>query len=133
MVEAVPGPCISTDHQLVSVQDLPMSSTRLTFSPAIPRDGYAAVAGEVDAHSVDELVRWLDTIRRDGHGEMQLDLSGTEFLDSAGLQALVEQTRAFRDRGGRLVLLTPSDPVRRVLGVAGVFDELEVEDEVAPS
>lgn len=105
-----------------------MTSSRLQFTPAAPRDGHAAVAGEVDAYSAEQLVRWLEALRADGHRELRLDLSGTGFLDSAGLQALLEQSRAFRADGGRLRLQRLSEPVRRVLTVAGLVDQLDVED-----
>lgn len=48
-------------------------------------------------------------------GTLQLDLSRLRFLSTAGSRVLAEQTRPFRDRGGRLVLIAPRDGVAQIL------------------
>jgi anti-sigma B factor antagonist len=47
-----------------------------------------------------------------------VDLSGCTFLDSSALRALVRAQRRGAEKGGRLVLVAPSQPARRVIEMA---------------
>lgn len=51
-------------------------------------------------------------------GLVAVELSGCTFLDSSGLQTLVRAHRRVAEAGGRLVLVAPSAPARRVLAIA---------------
>ncbi len=51
-----------------------------------------------------------------------LDLSETEFMDSVGLGTLIGITEGLRERGGEVRLVSPSEPVRRMLEVTGLLD-----------
>lgn len=98
-----------------------MAVQRLAVVPrARGQEVTLALDGELDAYSVRQLAAELDTLRRDGHRHVRLDMANLTFLDSAGLQTLVEQDAALRSDGGRLVVERAADPVRRVLRVAGV-------------
>lgn len=80
-----------------------------------------ALAGELDAFSVRDLVAEVETLRRNGHLRVRLDLTGLTFVDSASLQALVEQAELLRGQGGQLVVERAAAPVvQRVLDVAGL-------------
>ena len=50
-----------------------------------------------------------------GHDVIEVDLSGTIFLDCGGLGALIALNNATRDRKGRMRLLYPTPPVVQVL------------------
>jgi len=50
-----------------------------------------------------------------GHDVIEVDLSGTIFLDCGGLGALIALRNATRDRKGRMRLLYPTPPVVQVL------------------
>lgn len=103
-----------------------MPSRRLTFDQLDRRDGRTLVTGEVDAHTVDQLVGWLVAVRAGGALEIELDLSGIRFVDSAGLQALVQQTHEFHRHGGRLRLAGMPESVRRLVRVAALEDQLDI-------
>jgi anti-anti-sigma factor len=47
-----------------------------------------------------------------------IELAGCTFLDSSALQTLVRAQRRIADTGGRLVLVAPSQPAKRVLDIA---------------
>ena len=55
-----------------------------------------------------------------------IDLSEVTFIASIGIRHLVAANRALARRGGRLVLLNPSDMVTDVLTTAGVTDILRI-------
>jgi anti-anti-sigma factor len=56
--------------------------------------------------------------------EVQLDLSGVESFDSAGLQLLLALKLRLEQQGGQLVLASPGAAVRDALGVFGLDESL---------
>ncbi len=52
-----------------------------------------------------------------------LDLSGVEYLSSAGLRVLLAGLKNLESRGGKLLLAAPAAPVLQVLKMAG-FDRI---------
>ena len=50
-----------------------------------------------------------------GHDVIEVDLSGTTFMDCGGLGALIALRNATRDRKRRVRLLNPTPPVEQVL------------------
>jgi anti-sigma B factor antagonist len=88
-----------------------------------PIEGGAALVGEIDAHTAGRL-----TYAFDDPGDLVLDLSGVEFVDSSGLRVLIELHQNRSRAGDTLVLRTPSPAVRRLLEISGVADYLTVDD-----
>jgi anti-sigma B factor antagonist len=87
------------------------------------------VSGDIDAHSVVELAEHLEPLPG-GAGDIVVDLSGVEFVDSSGLRVLVAtHQRAERDER-RLVLRNPSRPVLRLLAISGLSHYLHVDPPV---
>jgi anti-sigma B factor antagonist len=79
------------------------------------------VAGEIDSSTADKLLNALLGLQAqmDGAGAA-VDLHGVQFIDSTGLHTLLRARDAL---GGKLVIRTPSEIVRRVLELTGVdFD-----------
>ncbi|MFD1186111.1 STAS domain-containing protein [Pontibacter rugosus] len=70
-------------------------------------------------------------------GEAQLcavDLSNVRFMDSSGMGVLVSLLTKFRNRGGELVLIKPSDHIRKLLIVTklnAIFTIAENDDYAA--
>jgi anti-sigma B factor antagonist len=79
--------------------------------------------GEVDMSSVGALEAQLSA---DGPTTTLLDLSGISFMDSTGLHALLDATRAADEHGGRLFVVRPSPQVLRLFEVSGTLDMLRV-------
>jgi anti-anti-sigma factor len=50
---------------------------------------------------------------------VEVDLTGVEFMDSTGLMAMSRLRVIAMQRGGRVRLLRPARPVRRILDVSG--------------
>ena len=75
-------------------------------------EGGFRVTGELDMATADELVAFL---KGTGDGPVLLDFSGVSFMDSSGLRAVLDAARSIE---GGIVLLHPSEQVRRVLDIS---------------
>jgi anti-sigma B factor antagonist len=68
------------------------------------------VAGDLDVSTVELLADALEQAVVAG-GDVRIDLSEVDFIDSTGLQLLVRSARRLEDRG-RLILVSPQPRVR---------------------
>lgn len=66
------------------------------------------LAGRLDALEASELRRLLTGHLQDGRNNIAVDLSDLDFLDSAGLAALVKGMKDAREAGGDLRLVWPT-------------------------
>jgi anti-anti-sigma factor len=93
-----------------------LSTTVLEISPIHPLVGLR-LAGELDLFSSSELALALADI--DGNDPIHLDLSELTFIDSSGIGAILAFVRS-RNGSGPVVLMNPSQPVRRAIEVVGL-------------
>ena len=70
--------------------------------------------GESAEFLVENLKRTLE--REEGH--VLIDLSKINYIDSTGIGELVGYLGRFRDRDRKLILINPSERIRRLLAVA---------------
>jgi anti-sigma B factor antagonist len=82
-----------------------------------------AVEGEIDIATKARLQTVLDAVPR-SDAPLVLDLAGVTFMDSTGISAMLAIDRAARESGRRLAIVCPEGPVRLILAVTGVEDEL---------
>ena len=90
------------------------------------RDGTTATvaaAGEIDLSTVDEL-RSAVTGAADDVQELLLDLTGIEFIDSAGLGGLLELRSTLRSRNVTLQISADDGPVRQAMEITGLSELL---------
>lgn len=73
------------------------------------------LTGRFDAHEVGAFKGEFDDLFGQGVSHFRIDLSGVNFVDSSGLAAMVRGMKRARERGGDVVLVAPSDPVRVIL------------------
>jgi anti-sigma B factor antagonist len=59
-----------------------------------------------------------------------LDLRGVSFMDSAGVHVVIDADVRQRGTGRRLVVLTGSPQVLRILMLTGVAEQLEIADDI---
>jgi anti-anti-sigma factor len=87
------------------------------------------VRGEVDASNIDLVQsRLLETVTSDAPG-LVIDLTGTTYLDSAGVRVLFFLARALRARRQELRLVVPQNGVvRRVLTLTALDDLVPVDE-----
>jgi anti-sigma B factor antagonist len=76
------------------------------------------LVGELDVSNIERLNAALEPDLQDG-GTVTLDLAGLAFMDSSGIQALIQAARTLGDRG-RLVVRSPGRIVRRLLDLIPV-------------
>jgi len=87
----------------------------------------ATITGEIDLSNAGQLEDAFASAVGDATAVV-LDLSGLEYIDSAGLAVLSRLSRRMTDRGGALRLVVPDTAtVRRTLTIAGVDAVLPVD------
>jgi anti-sigma B factor antagonist len=77
------------------------------------RPAVVRLRGELDLAGVPELRSALAAL----DGDVELDCSGLDFIDGAGLCAVLEGMEACVTRGAELVLVNPSPAVDRLLRI----------------
>ncbi|GAA4747349.1 hypothetical protein GCM10023199_28260 [Actinomycetospora chibensis] len=110
-------------------------SSRLILALHHPRPGAVLVRahGEVDLGTVEDLRAVLERAGREPHPDtdrepdhLVWDLDGITFLSAAGVGALAEAGDAARRRGADVHLIASTRPVRRVLCLCGLDEELPI-------
>ncbi len=84
------------------------------------------LSGELDAHTARRLVTEVAGDLPDEVRAVHVGMAHLEFVDSAGLRALVELDQRLRADDRRLVLEHPTDAVRHVLRIADLEDHFEI-------
>lgn len=93
---------------------------------AFARDGTKetlSVTGELDMSTVTTLERAVARTLDGQGGAFYLEVSALTFMDSSGADALVGLHHRLTDLGRRLVVVSPTPQVRRVLEILG-FDQI---------
>ena len=83
------------------------------------------VEGEIDIATVQRLEDVVAGHIRAGVGELWVDLSRVDFMDSNGVHLLL-RAQSELDRRGRLAVICPPGPVRRALTLADADRRLPV-------
>ena len=96
------------------------------------RDSYTVVAlvGESDVYTYDQLRGALESEVAREPKLLIVDLSGLGFMDSTGVQVLLDIRVMMNERGGRLVLTSPQATVARVLNLVGANQLIPVYDTI---
>jgi anti-sigma B factor antagonist len=84
-----------------------------------------SVAGEVDLSSAPRLAELLGKARRQAGGyspPVVVNLSEVEFMDTAGLEVLLEEWNSSRQLDRRLCLVAPEGPPTWLLEVTGLSE-----------
>jgi anti-sigma B factor antagonist len=79
-----------------------------------------AAPGEVDITNAPALRTALLEASALGRGTFVVDMSQTQFCDSAGMHALVQAHKQSRSEGGEMLLVVQAAAVLRVFSITGV-------------
>jgi anti-sigma B factor antagonist len=80
-----------------------------------------AIAGEIDASNSGEIADRLRSALSNRSEALVVDLGGTTYIDSAGLNILFELAVALRERQQQLHLIVgPSSPIARMVAIVGL-------------
>ncbi len=105
------------------------ASMRLEFDGGEGMPLRAAVHGEIDYSGAFSMqVRIAAACRRRRSRGLIVDLTGTEFMSSSGLAALLNLQRESACLRGGMLLASPTPEVRHLLEVTGVDQRLRVVD-----
>jgi anti-sigma B factor antagonist len=88
------------------------------------------VEGEVDLATVDELQHAIDAVFVDSDEHLVVDLTGSSFLDSTGLKALVMSNRKFDEAGRSFAIAVSAGPISRLVDLSGVNTTIRTVDSV---
>ena len=79
-----------------------------------------AVPENIDITNAAELRTALRRATARGHGTFAVDMSRTQFCDTAGLHALVGAHKRARAEGGQVLLVVGSETVLRIFSITGL-------------
>ena len=88
------------------------------------------VSGRVDSSNAQELDDKLKALIEEGKVNIVLDLSGVEYMSSAGLRAIVAALRETNKKRGDVRLAKVSERVGDVLSLAGLDSLFDSYDDV---
>lgn len=89
-----------------------------------------SVDGRVDSNTAPRFEEALKNVFEGGQNSIVLELSGVDFLSSAGLRGMVSSLKASKSSGGNLVLAAPSTRVVEVMQLAGLTSLFNTYDDV---
>ncbi len=91
-----------------------------------PNATVIGVGGELDILTVSKLTTRLEDAIRRRQGEVVIDLSDAEFIDSMGLHALLNVQRRLMRHARTLVVICPPGAVRNAIELARLAEPLGV-------
>ena len=96
---------------------MPDASSRVGMAGGVP---VVKAPEEIDITNADGLREAMADAGARGHETFVVDMTGTRFCDSSGLQALLRAYERARDQGGRVILAIPGPHVLRILAITGI-------------
>jgi stage II sporulation protein AA (anti-sigma F factor antagonist) len=103
-----------------------------TLDISVSADGHElslTLVGEVDPHTAPRVEGEIRAgLLSPSVEQLLIDLAGVTFMDSSGLRVLISAHRSMRERGGRLVLRSPSPTVSRLLEITQLGGEIDIHD-----
>ena len=98
---------------------------QITISDEAGATAKVGLVGKLDIAGAEVVALPLATLAGGKKG-LVVDLSGVTFLASIGIRHLVSATKALARKGGKLVLVNPTDAVKEVLVTSGVTELMPI-------
>jgi len=92
------------------------------------------VRGFLDAHTFEELERAINDIFEEGTYKLVVDLSGLDYISSAGAGVFIGAIGTAQENDGNIILIKPSPNVKEVfdlLGLSQIFTFKDNRDDAA--
>jgi anti-anti-sigma factor len=80
--------------------------------------------GRLDANRAGHLNDYVDRLVREGHYQISLDMTGVDYLSSAGIRSLITQNKNLSAVNGYFQVKAMSENVRQVLTMVGLAEIL---------
>lgn len=103
-----------------------MTDFGLLEEPVDDHTHVVSPTGEIDAVTAPQLGRRLLGLADDGETNVVVDLSGVTFMDSTGIGVLLNSLRQLTSRRRQLVLVCPTERVRRPFEITGLVGRLPI-------
>ena len=84
------------------------------------------LGGEVDVYTAPRFRTTMIELIDEGNYDIIIDLSNVQYMDSAGLGALVSGLKRVREHAGSISLVSPTIPVQRVLDITRLSKILSI-------
>lgn len=100
----------------------------LTIRESQLADGWTslAVEGEIDLATVGALEEAISRVRSEESGHLVVDLTGSSFMDSTGLKALVNASRLFSEEERKFAIAVSAGPVSRLIDLSGLSSSIRI-------
>ncbi|WP_116246456.1 STAS domain-containing protein [Nocardiopsis sp. FIRDI 009] len=95
------------------------------------RSVIVAIEGELDIATAADLQQHIESAVNDHGSFLILDLSGLDFMDSSGLNVIINAYRTVREQGGSLALAALNERVTKVVRLVGLHRQVPVHQTVA--
>jgi anti-anti-sigma factor len=105
----------------------PVETQRALVTTAGTSPVVVTAVGEFDFESSERLRSALMSVAQDYEGDVVVDLSRTEFLDSIAIGVLLQTWQRLRSLDRELVIRAPHARIRRVLEIASIAEVVRVE------
>lgn len=80
--------------------------------------------GRLDANRAGYLNDYIDKLVREGRYQIALDMTGIDYLSSAGIRSLITQSKNLRAVNGHFCITAMSENVHQVLNMVGMLEML---------
>jgi anti-sigma B factor antagonist len=84
------------------------------------------IVGRIDGDHALAMAEAIEHAVFSGRDQVFLDMSGVEYMNSAGLRELVKTFKLVQRAGGRLILINPSEYVRKLIELVGLESIFEI-------
>jgi anti-sigma B factor antagonist len=84
------------------------------------------IVGRVDGDNALAMAKSIEHAVINGRDQVFLDMSGVEYMNSAGLRELVKTFKLVQRVGGKLILINPSEYVRKLIELVGLESIFEM-------
>jgi len=108
----------------------------MSLKISTPDPSTIALAGRLDSTTAPELDAVLDRVLHDTvKARLVFDLGKLDYISSAGIRCLIRARKVIEPRGGKVAVLNPQPPVRKVLDIVkaiphgGIFKDVAELDE----
>lgn len=102
---------------------MPSNPSRLTIDES-SEQRVLVLIGEVDSHTTQTLEAAVDALGREA--DIAIDFADVTFMDSSGLRTLIRVHQECEEAGTKVVVRSPSEPVKKLLNIAGMDGLLHI-------
>ena len=78
----------------------------------------------IDSFNQNEFRAKIEQIFEQGHRKIALDLQQTKFLSLPSIRIIVDWAERLRRQGGDMLLIAPSEKLKRQIGIFGSLDRI---------